>query len=83
MTMTDKFMYIPNKETQNYPFCRMKFVVETLNTQPNKATYQNLLKLFSQRIRKHYNKTLGTSYKQPILSPLRVRDRMRVCLFEP
>ena len=53
MTMTDKFMYIPNKETQNYPFCRMKFVVETLNTQPNKATYQNLLKLFSQQIRKH------------------------------
>ena len=28
-TMTDKLMYIPNDDTQNYPFCRLKLVVET------------------------------------------------------
>ena len=27
-TMADKLMYIPNDDTQNYPFCRLKFVVE-------------------------------------------------------
>ena len=29
--MADKLMYIPNDDTQNYPFCRLKLVVETLN----------------------------------------------------
>ena len=27
--MTDKFMYIPNNDKQNYAFCRLKLVVET------------------------------------------------------
>ena len=27
-TMADKFMYIPNDYTQNYPFCRLKLVAE-------------------------------------------------------
>ena len=27
--MADKLMYIHNDNTQNYPFCRLKFVVET------------------------------------------------------
>ena len=38
--MTDKLMYIPNDYTQNYPFCRLKIVVETLNLmkQPIKFT---------------------------------------------
>ena len=27
--MADKSMYIPNDETHNYPFCILKFVVET------------------------------------------------------
>ena len=27
-TMADKFMYIPNDNAQNYPFCRLKLVVE-------------------------------------------------------
>ena len=26
--MADKFMYIPNHGKQNYPFCRLKLVVE-------------------------------------------------------
>ena len=27
--MADKLIYIPNNDTQNYPFCRSKIVVET------------------------------------------------------
>ena len=27
--MADKFMYISNDDTQNYPFCWLKLVVET------------------------------------------------------
>ena len=38
-------MYTPNDDTQNYPFCRLKLVVETLNTQHNKPTNQNSLKV--------------------------------------
>ena len=29
--MADKLMYIQNDDTQNYPFRRIKLVVETLN----------------------------------------------------
>ena len=29
MAMTDKLMYIPNYDTQNYHFCKLKLVVET------------------------------------------------------
>ena len=39
-TMADKLIYIPNDDTQNYPLCRLQFVVETLATQlnlPNKS----------------------------------------------
>ena len=28
-TMADKKMYIPNNDTQIYPFCRLQLVVET------------------------------------------------------
>ena len=28
-TMADKLMYIPNYNTQNYPLCRLQFVIET------------------------------------------------------
>ena len=28
-TMADKLIYIPNNNTQNYPFCRLKLVFET------------------------------------------------------
>ena len=28
-TMADKLMYIPNDDTEYYPFCRLKLVVET------------------------------------------------------
>ena len=43
--MVDKFMYIPNDDTQNYPICRLKLVVETLDTQLNEPTNQNTIKV--------------------------------------
>ena len=42
--MTDKVMYIPNDNTQNYPFCVLVLVVEKINIQLNKPTNQNSLK---------------------------------------
>ena len=29
--MADKLIYIPNDDTQNYPFCRLKLVIETFD----------------------------------------------------
>ena len=55
-------MYISNDETQNYPFCILKLVVESMNT--NKTNNQNWLKsptLLSRRIRIRCFKTFGTS----------------------
>ena len=54
--MADKLMYIPSDDTQNYRFCRLKLVAETLNDQLNKSTNQNLISP-----KKSYSKTLGTS----------------------
>ncbi len=51
--MADKLMYIPNDDTQNYPFSRLKLVVETLWHSTNGPTNQNSLKfpkLLNQRI---------------------------------
>ena len=65
--MADKFMYIHNDDTQNYPFCRLKFVVETFE-----STNKNWLKspkLLSKRIRKLYYKTLGTIVINSPMSP--------------
>ena len=61
--MADKLMYIPNANTQKYPFCRLQLVVERLDNQFNEPTNENSKtspKLLSHRIRKHHN-TLGTS----------------------
>ena len=38
--MADKFMHIPNDDTQNYPFCNLHLVVETFET-----TNQNSIKV--------------------------------------
>ena len=46
--MADKLMSISNNDKQNYPFCRLKLVVEflkRLNIQLNESTNQNSLKL--------------------------------------
>ena len=40
-TMADKFIYIPNNDSQNYPFCRLK----RLDTQRNEPTNQNLVEV--------------------------------------
>ena len=43
--MADKLMYIPNANTQNYPFCRFQFGVKTFGHTIYKPTNQNLLKV--------------------------------------
>ena len=52
----------PNDDKQIYPLCRLK-LIKLINTQLNEPTNQNQMsrKLLSQRIRKRYYKTLGTS----------------------
>ena len=37
----DELMHIPIDDTQNYQFCRLQLVVETLDTQLNEPTNQN------------------------------------------
>ena len=52
--MAYRLMYITNDDTQNYPFCRLKLVVEMLK---HSKTNQNSLKcrkLLGQQIRKGY-----------------------------
>ena len=34
--MVDELIFIPNDDTQNYPFCRLKLVVETFYTRLDK-----------------------------------------------
>ena len=51
--MADKLMYILNDDTQNYPFFRLKLVVETLNDPTN----QNTLK-FPKVVKPTKEKTL-------------------------
>ena len=64
--MADKFIYIPNDDTQNYPFCTLKLVVETFMSQPIKK----FPKLLSQQIRNRYYKTSGISLINIPLSPI-------------
>ena len=54
--MADTVMYIPNDETQNYPFYKLQLViVKRLDTQFNKSTNQlKFPKLLNQQIRKRY-----------------------------
>ena len=44
-TLADKLMYILNYNTQNYPFCRLQLRLKSLDTQLNKPTNKNLLKV--------------------------------------
>ena len=39
-TMADKLMYIANDATQNYPFCRLQFVVKRQDTLLKQTTNQ-------------------------------------------
>ena len=60
--MADKLMYIPNEDTQNYPFYELKLMVKTFehSTEPTNQNSQNAPKMSILRIRKRYYKTLGT-----------------------
>ena len=42
--MAYKCMYIPNDDTQNTPFCKLKLVFETFKHPLNKPAYQNSVK---------------------------------------
>ena len=42
--MADKLMYIPNEETQNYPFCRLKLVIKMFR-HSTKWTNKKLIKV--------------------------------------
>ena len=67
--MTDKLMYTPNDDTQNYSFFRLQFFVEAFG-HSNEPIKQNSIKV-SQGIRKrYYYKTLGTSVLNSTLSSL-------------
>ena len=45
-TMSDKLMYIPNDDTQNYLYCRLQLVVKKrLDTQLNEPTNQISIKV--------------------------------------
>ena len=44
-TIADKLTYIPNDDTQNYPFCKLQLVVENLNTHLIEPTNQHSIKV--------------------------------------
>ena len=71
--MIEKLVYIPNVETQNYPFRRLQLVIKRLDTQLNETTNHNLIKdnpkMLSQQISKRCHKTLGTSAINSQMSP--------------
>ena len=56
--MADKFMYIPNDNKQNYPFCRIKLVVETFGDS-TKWAHQSKCNKSPQRIRQRFYKLWG------------------------
>ena len=42
--MADKLMYIPDDDTQNYPFCRLQLLgLKRWDIQLNEPTNQNLI----------------------------------------
>ena len=43
--LRDKTFYIPNGNTQNFPFCRLQLVGERMDTQFSKPTNQHSLKV--------------------------------------
>ena len=62
--MAVNLMYNPNVNAQNYPFCRLWLVVETFDTQFNKPTNIDLLKVpkvVKLMNKKRYWKALGTN----------------------
>ena len=66
--MDDKSMYIPNYDEQNYPFCRLKLLVEMFE-------HWQDFKFYSQWMRERFYKTLDTIIIYSPLSP--------PCMIEP
>ena len=54
--MVDKMIYISNDDTQNYPFCTLKLVVETYELNKSKI---HLPKLFTNEYENVNFKLLG------------------------
>ena len=64
--MADKFMYIPNDDNQNYPFCRLQ--LKRLETQINEPTNQNSIevpKLLTPTNKKTLSYNFGDYFKHP------------------
>ena len=55
--MSDKLMYLPNDDTQNYPLCGVKLVIETLDTHLNKQTNKSSIKV-SKLVKQMHKQTL-------------------------
>ena len=66
--MADKFLYIHNYDTQNYPFCTLQLMVETLG-HSDLIKYKKVPKGFESTNKKMYLKTLGTSVINIPMSP--------------
>ena len=43
--MAEELMYIPNANTQNWPFFKLQLVIETFGHSTNKPTNQNSIKV--------------------------------------
>ena len=72
--MADNLMYITKMTTQNYTFCRLQLLVETIVTQLNKPNNQDSTKVPTV-VKPTNNKTLLQNFgdfsnKQPIIPSL-------------
>ena len=66
--MVDKFIYIHNDDTHNYPFCTLQLVVESfLHFQQSEPTNQNSIKV--PKVIKTTNKILGNTLINSLISP--------------
>ena len=55
--MANRLMYIPNADTQNYPYCRLKLVVKTFE-HPTKRTNQSKCNKGKEEVKSTHKKTL-------------------------
>ena len=72
LSLADKLMYIPNDVTQNYPFCRLRLVVETFEHSTkwiNQLKFNKVPKIVKPMNTKRYYQTLGTSVINSPMSP--------------
>ena len=72
--MAEKLMYIPNANTQNWPFFKLQLVIEMFGHWTNKPTNQNSIKV-PQIVMPTNKKTLFCEFgyyynKQPIVPSL-------------